>query len=154
MNGVYQIDEERVSVKRRMARVVLLAVLAAIGTYIFRLVWRSPKPERTNFEDYVVGEIGVLLSAFLFDSTRHAYTLEITDDRIQTRGGIHGKHTVRKGSIRYFREHGGNFFREPALYLSEHGGFFRFLFGYVYIPRTLPQYEEIRAMMMTWAEIA
>ncbi|MGH9516890.1 MAG: hypothetical protein ACRD3P_14560 [Terriglobales bacterium] len=131
MNGIYAIDQERVSVKRRLARVVLLAVLAAIGTYMFRRVWPSPKPESTHFEDYAVGEFGVLLSAFLFESARAAYALEITDDIMQTRGGMHGTHKVRRGRIRYFREHSGNFFREPALYLSEHSGVPRFLFGYV-----------------------
>jgi hypothetical protein len=153
MNGVYHINEERVSIKRRIARVVLLAVLAAIGTYIFRLVWPSSKPERTNFEDYAVGEIGILLSAFIFDSARAGYTLEITDELMETRGGMHGKHTVRRGRVCYLREHAGNIFREPALYLSEHGGFFRFLFGHVSIPRTLPNYDEINTAAMTWTQI-
>jgi len=57
-----------------------------------------------------------------------------------------------RGRIRYIHEFQGNFLREP---LSEHSAFTRFfLGGAVIIPATLPQYEEVKRLAMTWREIA
>ena len=135
---IYRIPAERISSTRRIARVVLLAVLTAIGTYIIHILWPSHE-SRTPVEDYVVGEIGVLAAAFFFDSARPAFDLEVTDDFIRTRHNLSGSHKVRRARIRYLREFSGNLFREPALYLSERRGIFRFLLGYVSIPLSLPR---------------
>jgi len=151
---IYHVEPERVSLRKRVARIVLFAALAALGTCMVHLLWPSSKPKRTNIEDYLVGEVIVVGTAFLFDSVRPGYDLEVTDEIIRTRRGFGvGGHTVRRGRIRYLREYGGNLFRESALFMSEHGGIFRFLFGYVSVPATHPQYEQIKATAMTWTEI-
>jgi hypothetical protein len=59
-------------------------------------------------------------------------------------------HKVRRGHIHFVRELRGNIFREPALRLSEHGPIHRFLFGYVWVPRNMPQYEEIKSKALSW----
>jgi hypothetical protein len=43
--------------------------------------------------------------------------------------------------------------REAGLRLSEYGRVGSFLSGYVWIPATLPEYEQIKSKVMTWMEI-
>ena len=64
-----------------------------------------------------------------------------------------GNRKVRRGRIHFLREQHGNILREPTLRLSEHGALHRFFFGYVWIPATMPQYEEIKNKAMSWLEI-
>jgi hypothetical protein len=52
------------------------------------------------------------------------------------------------------REQRGNIFQEPGLRLSEHGAIYRFFFGYVWIPVTIPKYEDIKNKAMSWLEIS
>ena len=86
--------------------------------------------------------------------TRREYEIEVTDEAISMRGGLQSAvHKVRRGHIQFVRELSGNIFREPALRLSEHGSILRFLFGHVWLPQSIPQYEEIKNKAMSWMDI-
>ena len=91
---------------------------------------------------------------FVFHSQRREYEIEVTDEAISMRGGLlSAAHKVRRGHIHFVRELRGNIFREPTLRLSEHGPIHRFLFGCLWVPRSMPQYEEIKSKAMSWMDI-
>ena len=91
---------------------------------------------------------------FVFHSQRREYEIEVTDEAISMRGGLlSAAHKVRRGHIHFVRELRGNIFREPTLRLSEHGPIHRFLFGYVWVPQSMPQYEEIKSKATSWMDV-
>jgi hypothetical protein len=149
---VYHVAKEHVATKRRLARVVLVVAITLVGTYALRtfLHWRTPVGKLEAWDI-----IPCVITA-LFDSGRNSFDLEVNDNSIQTHGGFvfANYRSVRRGHIHYFYEFHGDFLREPALILSEHGALTRFFFGTVVIPATLPQYEEIKQTALTWREIA
>jgi len=69
------------------------------------------------------------------------------------RGRLLGNRKVRRGRIHFLRELRGNIFREPGLRLSEGGTIHRFFFGCVWIPTSVPQYEDIKTRGIIWMEI-
>ena len=78
----------------------------------------------------------------------------MTDETISMRSGwLAGNRRVRRGHIRWLRELRGNIFREPTLRLSEHGAIRRYFLGYVWIPASMPQYEDIKNTALTWMKI-
>jgi len=78
----------------------------------------------------------------------------VTDETISMRSGwLAGNRRVRRGHIRWLRELRGNIFREPTLRLSEHGAIRRYFLGYVWIPASMPQYEDIKNTALTWMKI-
>ncbi len=138
---LFHVKSEQVSLAKRATRTGLVFAGTLLGALLIHRLW---------FFDAVVAA-----GAFLvFDSQRREYEIEVTDEMISMRGGLSlGNRKVRRGRIHFLREQRGNIFREPALRLSEHGAIHRFFFGYVWIPATMPQYEEIKNKAMSWLEI-
>jgi len=89
-----------------------------------------------------------------FQSGRKAYDVEIDDEVIRMSGAPWGLNKrVRRGRIRYVHEVKENFLRESALKISEHGPVGTYFLGCVLIPATVPEYEQIKALAMTWKAI-
>ncbi len=130
-------------------RAVLIVAITLVGTYAIFLHLRSQKCD--------VWDITPCVITALFDSARNSFDIEVDNNSIRIHGGFvfAERRIVHRGRIRYIHEFQGNFLREPALYLSEPSAFTRFfLGGAVIIPATLPQYEEVKQLAMTWREIA
>ena len=95
---------------------------------------------------------GVLDFSFtLFRKGRGAeYDLEVDEGdglRLVHDGDV--KRRVRKDHVRYVREWGSAPVR--CLVISEHGpAFTRWLWGGIRVPATLPQYESIRSLALSW----
>ena len=147
---VYHVPKERLSTRRRLARVMLLIAITLLGTYALRtfLHLRNQK--------FDIWDITPCVIAALYDSARNSFDIEVDNNSIRMRGGFASidPRIVHRGQIRYIHEFQGNLLREPALYLSENGTFTRFfLGGTVIIPTALPQHEELKQLAMTWREI-
>jgi hypothetical protein len=150
----YFIKSEQISLAKRVARSVLVFAITLISAFIFHQLWSANGPWSLGqplFDSLVAGA-----AFFLFESQRREYEIEITDDSISMRGGLWfwtAARKVRRGHIRFLRETHGNLLREPALRLSEHGLVRRFLFGYVWIPTSMKEYEQIKHKALSWMEI-
>jgi hypothetical protein len=147
---VYHVKAESISLAKRIARAAFVVLLTCALNYLW--LWRGAN-KSGSWDWFDLTVIGVV--TFLLDSRRREFDLEVDDETIRMRGGVFGvgNSRVRRGHIRYFHESSGNMFREPALWLSEHGRGHRFFFGRVSIPANLPEYAQIRATAMTWMEI-
>ena len=147
---VYHVESERLSMKKRVARAFLALAIFVAATYLFHVLWRPARATKVSSEEFIIDAVVAVATDFF--SKRKAYDLDVDDETIRMRGDWPHK-SVRRGHLRYLRESTGNLFREPALKLSEHGPIRTFFLGYVWIPTTLPEYEQIKAMAMSWMAI-
>ena len=149
---LYHIKTEQVSLAKRIARSGIIFALTLLVPFVIHRLGFAQSAwafGETLFDALIA--TGVF---FVFDSQRREYEIEITDEEISMRGGLSlGTHRVRPGRIHFLRELGGSIFREPALKLSEHGPIHRFLFGCVWVPKSVQVYEEIRSRAMSWMEM-
>ena len=149
---LYHIRTEQVSLSKRMVRGGIVFALTLLGAFVIPRLW--PEQSAWAFWDRLFEALLATGAFLVFDSQRRAYKIEVTDDAISMQGGLSlGTHNVRRGRIHFLREVGGTIFREPALRLSEHGAIHRFLFGSVWVPKSIPAYEEIRSKAMSWMDM-
>jgi hypothetical protein len=148
------VNTESISLKKRIARTVFAVACAVLGILVVNYLWHSDGKKGSD-HSWVSDLVVVGIGAFVFESRRRQYDLEVDDEEIRMRGGglKLGDRKVRRGRIRYSHESRGNLLREAGLRLSEHGSIGRFLFGYVWIPASLPEYEQLKAKVLTWMEI-
>ena len=77
----------------------------------------------------------------------HSYSIDVDENSIRSGGRV-----VRKGHIRYLRE-SNNLFRGRRLVISERGPVWvHLLGGVIEIPKGIPEYEKIRAEVLTWRQ--
>ena len=149
---VYHIKFEEVALAKRITRTGLVFACTLLAMFLVHHFWFTQ--DAGTFWERL---FEVLLAAgtfFVLDSQRREYDIEVTNDMVSMRGGLFSRiRRVRPGHIHFLREVRGNLFREPALRLSEHGIIHRFLFGYVWIPASVPEYEQIKSKAMSWMEI-
>jgi hypothetical protein len=148
---LYQVKSEEVSLLKQLTRSAVIFALTFLGSVLIHKLWFAQSP--WALWEKVFDALVAAGAFFMFDSQRREYEIEVTDEAISMRGGLLASHKVRRGRIHCVRELRGNIFREPALRLSEHGPIHRFLFGYVWVPQSMPQYEEIKNKAMGWMDI-
>ena len=149
---VYHIKSEEVDLAKRIKRTGLVFAFALLGMFLIHHFWFAQ-----NARAFWERTFDALIAAgtfFCFDSLRREYDIEVTDDMISMQGNLFPRvRRVRRGHLHFLRELPGNIFREPALRLSEHGIVYRFLFGCVWIPTSMPDYEQIRSKATSWMHI-
>jgi hypothetical protein len=150
---LYEIKSEPVSLAKQSMRSAIIFALAFLGSLLGHRLWFAGSA--WALWDKLCEALVATGVFFVFDSQRREYEIEVTDESISMRGGLlSAAHKVRRGRIRFVRELSGNIFREPTLRLSEHDSpIHRFLFGYVWVPQSMPQYEEIKSKATSWMDV-
>jgi hypothetical protein len=149
---LYHIKSEQVSLGKQLTRSGIILALTFLGSLLIHRMWYAQSA--WELWEKLFDALAAAGAFFVFDSQRSEYEIEVTDDAISMRGGLlWGIHKVRRGHIHLVRDLRGNIFREPALRLSEHGQIYSFFFGFVWVPQSMPQYEEIKSKAMSWMEI-
>jgi len=149
---LYHIKTEQVSLAKQITRSGIIFVLTFLGSLLIRRLWFAQSA--WTLWEKLFDALVAAGAFFVFDSRRREYEIEVTDEVISMRGGLLlAAHKVRRGRIHFLRELHGNIFREPALRLSEHGPIHRFLLGFVWVPKSMPQYEELKSKAMSWMDI-
>lgn len=64
--------------------------------------------------------------------------------------GLGGFRKVHRGRIKTIQEWKTNFLRDGGLMLSDRGRFWTFLWGGIWIPRALPEYEYLKRVAKMW----
>jgi hypothetical protein len=148
---IYHVDPEPVSTPRRVARALFALLIFVAASFAIHALLRRPGSVGMKREEYVVD--AVIAMATDFFSRRKGYDLEVDDEVIRVSGGDWPRHRVRRGRVRYLRESDGNWFHEPGLKLSEHGPIGTRFLGGVWIPVSLPEYQQIEAKATSWMAI-
>lgn len=90
-----------------------------------------------------VGFFWSLFMSFLVWPFIHPREVVVTDKEITSVSSIQSR-TVRKGLIRKISQ------RRNGVLISERSLFGLFMWGGVWIPKTLPEYEQLRALAESW----
>ena len=77
------------------------------------------------------------------------YNVTLDGDMIVTKS-LGGFRKVHRGEIQTVIERHENFLRDGGLLLSEHGRFGTFMWGGIWIPRALPEYEYLKNVAEMW----
>ena len=72
------------------------------------------------------------------------------DGDLLVQKGMGGFRKVHRGQIKTIREWKTNFLRDGGLMLSDRGRFGTLMWGGVWIPRTLPEYEYLKNVAEMW----
>jgi len=148
----YHVKSEQVSHGKQLMRSGIIFALTFAGSLLIHRLWFVQGA--WELWEKLFDALVAAVTFFMFDSRRREYEIEVTDEAISMRGGLLlAARKVRCGHVLFARELRGNIFREPALQLSEHGPMHRFLFGYVWVPQSMPQYEEIKNKAISWLNI-
>jgi hypothetical protein len=149
---LYHIKSEQVSLAKQLTRSGIIFVVTFLGALLIHRLWFAQSA--WALWEKLFDALVAAGAFFAFDSQRREYEIEVTDEAISMRGGLLlAAHKVRRGHIHFVRELRGSIFREPSLRLSEHGPIHRFLFGFVWVPQSMPQYEEIKSKAISWVDI-
>ena len=148
------VNTESVSLKKRIARTGFAVACGLLGILVVHY-WHSNGRKASDHSEWFFDLAVAGIVTFVSESRRREYDLEVDDSEIRMRGGALelGNRKVRRGRIRYFHESRGNMMREAGLRVSERGRIGSFFSGYVWVPASLPEYEQVKARAMAWMEI-
>lgn len=144
----YYVPEEQLRLSQRLARASFAFLTFTFATYIVHHFGFS-RGTPMNWEDYTIDAV-LAFGTDYWTSKRKGFEIQIGNDEIRMRGESGYNKCVRRGRIRYLREVSGGLLAEPALRLSEHGAILTRFLGCVWIPASLPQYEQIKALAKSW----
>ena len=77
------------------------------------------------------------------------YELVVRDDEITAQYAIAFK-TIHRGKVRTILERGRWLSHRPGIVASERGKLGAWMWGGVFIPQDLPEYERLRDMILSW----
>jgi len=144
----YYISPEVDSVRRRLLRTLFFT---AFSVAVFVLIDRVLLRRQIELVDLAVVAIISVASPF-WSKPQPGFDLEVDDTeiRIVREGSI--KRKVLWERIRYVRERSGSIFRRPMLIISEHGSAATRFLGCIAVPKSLPEYEQIKTQVLGWLE--
>jgi hypothetical protein len=117
------------------------------------LLWPSPYERSESLPEKIFWTL--FQSVFfatamnLFFLGFRTYELSIDEDQITMAKGRF-KRSIRKEHARMVLETKGGPFSPPGLTISRYGRFGTRMLGSIFVPKTLPQYEYIKELAMSW----
>jgi hypothetical protein len=144
----YYISPEVESSGRKVLRALLLTPFAvALLVLIDRVILRR----QVDPIDMVV--FAVFFGAWTaWSEPEPGFDLEVDDTEIRVvRDGSVGR-KISRDRTHYVREWSGNIFRGPMLVISEHGPIAMRFLGFVAVPKSLPEYEQIKSQALDWVK--
>jgi hypothetical protein len=135
--------------KRRLLRGLLSGGLFGALNWIFNAFgpWISSGHGRVG-EAVLSGAIFAFVYVATFNRTFN-YKLVVSDDCITA---IHPgyKRSVQKNELKRVAESNGNIWTAPSLRISKFGRFGTWFWGGIRIPKSLSEYESVRALALSW----
>jgi len=139
--------------RRRTLRVLFYIVVFAGTEILFQMVL----PTGMNMArpwgfitTVICGLASGLLFEFMFSKRIFPYTIVVTDDFIRA---IHPgfERSVRKNDVKTVAEHSNALFGSGiTLRISSHSRLGAWFWGYVAVPKALPEYESIKQLVASW----
>jgi hypothetical protein len=144
----YYISPEIDSTRRRLlSALVLTSVSVVILVLIDRFILRRQ-----------IDPIDVVAFAFFFGAwtvwskPEPGFDLEVDDTEMRVIRDGSVKSKISRDCIRYVREWNGSIFRRPILVISAHGAVATRFLGFVAVPKSLPEYEQIKTQALDWVK--
>lgn len=100
--------------------------------------------------------VGVIISAPIFAILSVAlikrnlnYKVVVSEDSITAVHPMYKK-SVRRSEVKTVAESEGNVLTAPSLRISKYGRFGTWFWGYIWIPKALPEYDSIKNLALSW----
>jgi hypothetical protein len=139
-------------VKRRALRVLFAAGSFAVFQILMEEIWPS-RTKMLSTVGIIAAAVGGVVFALLFEITFvrrfYPYTLVVSDDCIAA-VFPHSERTVRRAEVRTITETNGSAFHTAALWISKHGRLGTWFWGCIWIPKTIPDFDSIKTLVLTW----
>jgi hypothetical protein len=141
--------------KRKLLRGLIAAgSFAALGI-VTNVLWPSMSSGHV-----LENVVGALVSSAIFafalgviTQRNLNYKVLVSDDCITAvRPGW--ERSIRDTEVRTVAESDGNVLIAPSLRISKHGRFGTWFWGGIWIPRALPEYEQVRNLALSWKDRA
>ena len=158
----FELASSKPSIKGRVQMAFLVGGLYCIGMLGIKLLWPSPMDRKDGFsflliEAVVMGLMYGATMAFVWPKKGLGCRL-LVDDRSMTCvmnfTGIMKWHVVRKtvsaGKVRCIREIPGKLGTPGGCAVSEQTGWKAWMHGGVFISKSLPEYDELKALAESW----
>lgn len=148
----YQVTPEVAgfSSKRMLLRGLLSGGLVGAIELIGHFVWPSlfSDPLLTVAGSAVI--VG-FLEVVVFETRRFDYKVLVSDDCITVVRSRYQR-SIRKNEVKTVTESDGNVLLPPSLRISKYGWFGTWLWGGIWIPKTLPECGAIRDLPLSWKD--
>lgn len=138
---------------RILLRILTDAAFFAVWQILFELI----RPDWIKFGRpwglIIVAAISGLGFALMFEPCflrwMFPYTLIVFDDRITARHPFYEK-SVRKDEVKRVTEINGGTLHAAALKISKYGRLGTWFWGFILIPKALPEYESVKSLALSW----
>jgi hypothetical protein len=141
----YYISPEVAPFKRRLLAAFLHT---AIAVAIFVLIDRYISHRQIDPLELAI--FAVVFALFKMTQRNAGFDLEVDEVEFRAVRGGSIKQKVSRSRIRYVRELKGNILRRPVLLISECGPLISRFTGSIWVPRSLPEYEQIKTQAFDW----
>jgi hypothetical protein len=144
----YYVSPEVSSTRGRVLSALLLAAFSvALLVLIDRIILRR------QLDLIDVAAFAVFFTAWtLWSGPEPGFELEVDDSEIRVVRDGSVESRISRDQALYVREWGGNILRRPMLVISAHGPIAMRFLGFVAVPKSLPEYEQIKTQALTWLE--
>lgn len=142
----YYVSPEVDSTRRRLLRGMLLTAFAVLLLVLIDRVFL-----RLRVDPIDIAAFAIFFGAYtVWSRPEPGFDLEVDDTelRVVRDGSVRSK--ISRDRVRYVREWSGNIFRRPILVISAHGPVAMRLLGFVAVPKSLPEYEQIKSQVLDW----
>jgi hypothetical protein len=144
----YYISPEVGSTRRELLSTLVYTAFSAL---VFVVVERVILHRHIELID--LAAFAIFFAAWTFWSgPEPGFNLEVDDIEIRVVRDGSVKQKVSRDRIRCVREWSGNIFRRPMLVISEHGPVGMRFLGFIAVPKSLPEYEQVKAHAFGWLE--
>jgi hypothetical protein len=138
---------------KQMPKKILVMVASILAVEMLIIQWNAHSGEHLKLRSFVtavISGVAVALLTELWEVARNfPYILVVSDDCIRVVYPSREK-SLRRDEIKSVRETQGNAFRAAGLQISKYGRFGTWLWGSILIPKTLPEYESVRTLVLSW----
>jgi hypothetical protein len=138
---------------KQMTKRILVMVTSILAVEILIVQWNAHSGEHLKLRSFVtavISGVAVALLTELWEVARNfPYSLVVSDDCIRVVYPSREKF-LRRDEIKSVRETQGNAFRAAGLQISKYGRLGTWLWGCILIPKTLPEYESVRTLVLSW----
>jgi hypothetical protein len=150
----YKVTRELVgsSTKRLVLFGIFSGAIYIAGSVLVGLRWPNPGQ---GFGDQIAESViaGILFSLGMsfFAWLQSDFAIELSQDFITVRR-VFSTRTIRKGEVRSVNETRPRLLATPGLRISKYSSFGTWLWGGIWIPKSLPEYEQIRSLALSWMQ--
>ncbi len=146
-------DDQKTYRLRSLAGVLIGFAILSVSYFLLDWLWPSSRPARSVARSattaLIFSSVMIVVGVTRSSGRLGEYSITVDGDLIVGKwsGGLR---KVRRGEIRTIVESKTNFLRDGGLLISDRGRFGAFMWGGVWIPRTLPEYEYLKRVAEMW----